>query len=69
MVVTLHTTQALAAFDRASRVANLLTKCESCFRAPGGFVHLFNTAEPGETDDRGGDDGAGGPGGGGDESR
>jgi hypothetical protein len=32
-------------------------------------VHLFNTAEPGESDDRGGDGGAGGPGGGGDESR
>ncbi len=32
-------------------------------------VHLFNTAEPGESADRGGDGGAGGPGGGGDEAR
>ena len=34
-----------------------------------GVVHLFNTSEPGESDDRGGDGGAGGPGGGGDEAR
>ena len=32
-------------------------------------LDLFDTAEPGASDDRGGDGGAGGPGGGGDESR
>ncbi len=33
------------------------------------LICLFNTAEPGESDDRGGDGGADGPGGGGDEAR